>query len=310
MLDTVRGMFVCNSMEHALAVLRLLVARFDHSTGSNKGRARLERSKDRFAQPSGGGWMDCLINIGVNLDGDGWLVGEVQIVHRQLLVVRAELGAHHGYNIYRAALEMLEATGNLALATGDEHALREWALRAILATCRDAEGQSLLAKCCDDEGRVDALVDKQVWALTRAHGPGPYPRPYPRLLELDLGGHVVAIIERGVGSDAATLWRGMQAVHGAVDPRQTQVGLQASKLATGLASHVASHVLKGHTSGVRSAAVSADGIHVVTASDDKTARVWRLADGELVRELKGHTGYVLSAAVSADGLHVVTASGD
>ena len=96
MLDTVRGMFVCNSMEHALAVLRLLVARFDHSTGSNKGRARLERSKDRFAQPSGGGWMDCLINIGVNLDGDGWLVGEVQIVHRQLLVVRTELGAHHG----------------------------------------------------------------------------------------------------------------------------------------------------------------------------------------------------------------------
>ena len=115
MLDTVRGMFVCNSMEHALAVLRLLVARFDHSTGSNKGRARLERSKDRFAQPSGGGWMDCLINIGINLDGDGWLVGEVQIVHRQLLVVRAELGAHHGYGIYRAALEMLEASDCLEI---------------------------------------------------------------------------------------------------------------------------------------------------------------------------------------------------
>ena len=152
MLDTVRGMFVCNSMEHALAVLRLLIARFDHGKGSDKGRARLERSKDRFAQPSGGGWMDCLINIGVNLGSDGWLIGEVQIVHRQLLVVRAELGAHHGYNIYRAALEMLEATGNLALATGDEHALREWALRAMLATCRDTDGQSL-------ERHVDALAD-------------------------------------------------------------------------------------------------------------------------------------------------------
>ena len=131
MLDTVRGMFVCNSMEHALAVLRLLVARFDHSSGSDKGQARLERSKDRFAQPSGGGWMGCLLNIGVNLGGDGWLIGEVQIVHRQLLVVRAELGAHHGYGIYRAALEMLEATGNLALATGDEHALRELSLRTL-----------------------------------------------------------------------------------------------------------------------------------------------------------------------------------
>ena len=42
----------------------------------------------------------------------------------------------------------------------------------------------------------------------------------------------------------------------------------------------------------------------------RTARVWRLADGELVRELKGHTGWVRSAVFSADGVHVVTASDD
>ena len=59
-----------------------------------------------------------------------------------------------------------------------------------------------------------------------------------------------------------------------------------------------------------SAAVSADGVHVVTASNDTTARVWRLADGALVRELKGHTDRVMSAVVSADGVHVVTASWD
>ena len=34
--------------------------------------------------------------------------------------------------------------------------------------------------------------------------------------------------------------------------------------------------LKGHTGWVNSAAVSADGVHVVTASADATARVWRL----------------------------------
>ena len=290
MLDTVRGMFVCSSMEHALAVLRLLVERFYHKSGSDLGKARLERSKDRFAQPSGGGWMDCLINIGVNMGSEGWLVGEVQVVHRQLLVVRAELGAHHGYGIYRAATEMLEATGNLALATGDERALREWALRAMLATCRDAEGQSLARHV------NAALVDAQVWALSRAQGS----RPYPRLLELELGGHAVASIECAVGSDAATLWGGVQAVHGVVERRQMEAALQASKLAGAAASHVSSHVLKGHTDGVFSAAGSADGGHVVTASDDKTPRVWRLADGELVRELKGHTDYVRSAAVSAD----------
>ena len=88
---------------------------------------------------------------------------------------------------------------------------------------------------------------------------------------------MVASIECGVGSDAATLWGGVQAVHGAVDLRQTEAALQASKLTAGLASRVSSHVLKGHTGGVTSAAVSADGVHVVTASDDQTARVWRLS---------------------------------
>ena len=268
-------MFTANSMAHAHAVLHELVRRFGEPDSK---AARLVRSKNRFEKPSGGGWMDCLINIGVHLGGDVWLVGEVQIVHRQLLVVRAELGAHHGYGIYRAALEMLEATGNLALATGDERALREWALRATLATCRDAEGQSL------ERHVTTALVDRQVWGLSRAQGS----RPYPRLLELDLGGHAVASIECAAGSDAATLWGGVQAVHGAVDPRRTEAVLQASKLAAGLASRVCSHVLKGHTSDVTSAAVSADGVHVVTASADKTARVWRLADGELVPERKGN----------------------
>ena len=33
--------------------------------------------------------------------------------------VRAELGAHHGYNIYRAALELLDASGCVELGTGD-----------------------------------------------------------------------------------------------------------------------------------------------------------------------------------------------
>ena len=113
-----------------------------------------------------------------------------------------------------------------------------------------------------------------------------------------------------MGSDAATLWGGVQAVQGAADPRRTEAVLQASKLAAGLASRVSSHVLKGHRDGVTSAAVSVDGVHVVTASGDHTARVWRLADGELVRELKGHTSAVYSAAVSADGVHVVTASFD
>ena len=66
--------------------------------------------------------------------------------------------------------------------------------------------------------------------------------------------------------------------------------------------------LEGHTDGLSSACVTPDGQHVVTASWDKTARVWRLSDGSLVRTLEGHTDAVLSACVTPDGQHVVTAS--
>ena len=68
--------------------------------------------------------------------------------------------------------------------------------------------------------------------------------------------------------------------------------------------------LKGHTSFVLSVCVTPDGLHVVTGSNDKTARVWLLADGSLVRTLEGHTGSVWSVCVTPDGLHVVTGSED
>ena len=52
---------------------------------------------------------------------------------------------------------------------------------------------------------------------------------------------------------------------------------------------------------------------MVTASADKTARVWRLSDtgvqGEAIL-LQGHTGLVYHAAFSRDGTRVVTASAD
>ncbi|MEH2394904.1 MAG: ribosome assembly protein 4, partial [Nostoc sp.] len=67
--------------------------------------------------------------------------------------------------------------------------------------------------------------------------------------------------------------------------------------------------LKGHTSSVNSASFSPDGKRIVTASADKTARVWEIS-GKQIAELKGHTSYVNSASFSPDGKHIVTASAD
>jgi len=69
-------------------------------------------------------------------------------------------------------------------------------------------------------------------------------------------------------------------------------------------------VLGGHTGAVYTAAFSADGRSIVTASSDKTARVWSALTGREVRQLRGHADIVESAAFSPDGRRIVTASGD
>ena len=47
--------------------------------------------------------------------------------------------------------------------------------------------------------------------------------------------------------------------------------------------------LEGHSGSVKSAQFSPDGTNIVSASDDKTVRVWSVATGECVQTLEGHS---------------------
>ena len=68
--------------------------------------------------------------------------------------------------------------------------------------------------------------------------------------------------------------------------------------------------LSGHTDDVRSACFSPDGSKIVTASGDRTAKIWDVCSGECDRTLKGHIDDVNTACFSPDGSKIVTASDD
>ena len=63
-----------------------------------------------------------------------------------------------------------------------------------------------------------------------------------------------------------------------------------------------------HQDRVYDAEFSPDGLRVVTASEDKTARVWDASTGEPIGKPMTHQGIVKHAGFSPDGLRVVTAS--
>jgi len=69
-------------------------------------------------------------------------------------------------------------------------------------------------------------------------------------------------------------------------------------------------VLSGHGDIVLSAIYSRDGTRIVTASADKSARVWDARTGAQLTVLAGHGSSVYTADYSPDGTRIVTASND
>ena len=68
--------------------------------------------------------------------------------------------------------------------------------------------------------------------------------------------------------------------------------------------------ITGHTASVNDIAFSPDGLSLVTASDDGTAKVWDASTGKTLLTLAGHSGGVNGITFSPDGSHVATVSSD
>jgi WD40 repeat protein len=68
--------------------------------------------------------------------------------------------------------------------------------------------------------------------------------------------------------------------------------------------------LEGHSGHVRAVAILADGQRAVSASDDKTLKLWNLERGEVLSTFEGHWLAVAAVAITPDGQRAVSASWD
>jgi WD40 repeat protein len=66
----------------------------------------------------------------------------------------------------------------------------------------------------------------------------------------------------------------------------------------------------GHADAIRALCFSRDGRFVLTASNDRTAKLWETSTGREIRTFKGHSSGVNSVDSSPDGKFVVTGSSD
>jgi WD40 repeat protein/serine/threonine protein kinase len=130
--------------------------------------------------------------------------------------------------------------------------------------------------------------------------------------------HAARIWETATGKPLATLKHDGLYVHavafspdgrflatGGNDPRAP---LRLWDAATG--KPVAAGGFAGHTDAVVSVAFSRDGKRLLSASFDKTARLWDVESGKELKSFLGHSWWVWSAAFSPDEERVVTASQD
>ena len=103
----------------------------------------------------------------------------------------------------------------------------------------------------------------------------------------------------------------LDALHKALTSDDLEVRRRARRIVAAIEDRLYPELrLTGHTGGVWSVCVSADGKRLLTSSADRTLRLWDAHTGKQLRVFEGHTAEIYGAALSPDGKRVLSGSGD
>lgn len=188
-------------------------------------------------------------------------------------------------NAFTSARELLEAC---------KPELRNWEWGRLMYLC----GQSV--RTIDAKARLDAVAfapDGNTFATGGWNHSAD-------IWETASGKHLVAVLHGGLYVHAVAFSPdGSLLATGSNDPAGF---LRVCNARTG----ELVRTLPGHQGAVLSVEFSKDGKRLLSASFDKTARMWDVASGREIRAFKGHSWWVWSAAFSPDEKRIVTASQD
>ena len=69
------------------------------------------------------------------------------------------------------------------------------------------------------------------------------------------------------------------------------------------------NTLKGHQKSVSSVVISPNEKYIISSSQDKSIKIWKLNNGKLVQTLEGHKTGINCVNISPDGKYIISGGG-